>query len=116
MRGVFRRCWAIWFRRTTLAFLEDVTRQVLSNLYRDGSLYRPSTWASAWHTLFGPTGLVRHIWRPWWAYRRRDFHPNQQASNLSAQWVKPAEAGGARRSSALALQDIVAIDFIATCA
>lgn len=35
-----------------------------------------------------PTGLVRHIWRPWWAYRRRDFHPNQQASNLSAQWLE----------------------------
>ena len=38
--------------------------------------------------LFGPAGLVRHIWRPWWAYRRRDFHPNQQASNLSAQWLE----------------------------
>ena len=71
-----------------LAFLVDVTRQVLSNLYRDGSLYRPSTWASAWRTLFGPAGLVRHIWRPWWDYRRRDFHPNQQASNLSAQWLE----------------------------
>lgn len=44
--------------------------------------------ASAWHTLLGPTGLVRHIWRPWWAYRRRDFHPHQQASNLSAQWLE----------------------------
>ena len=78
----------VWFRRTTLAFLVDVTRQVLSNLYRDGSLYRPSTWASACRTLFGPAGLVRHIWRPWWDYRRRDFHPHQQASNLSAQWLE----------------------------
>lgn len=78
----------VWFRRTTLAFLVDVTRQVLSNLHRDGSLYRPSTWASAWRTLFGPAGLVCHIWRPWWAYRRRDFHPNQQASKLSAQWLE----------------------------
>ena len=59
------------------------------------------------------------------AYRRRDFHPNQQASNLSAQWlehnrhrftpwVKPAEPGGSRRSAAPALQGIFAIDFIAT--
>jgi uncharacterized protein len=31
----------VWFRRTTLVFLVDVTRQLASNLHRDRSLYRP---------------------------------------------------------------------------
>ena len=81
--------WRItWFRRATLMFVLDVTRQTVHNLHRDGSLYRPSTWASAWRTLMGPAGLVRHTWRPWKAYLRRDFHPSQQTSPLSGEWLQ----------------------------
>ena len=36
----------------------------------------------------GPAGLVRHTWRPWKAYLRRDFHPSQQASALSGEWLQ----------------------------
>lgn len=78
----------VWFRRTTLVFLVDVARQLASNLHRDRSLYRPGTWASAWRTLFGPAGLVRHTWRPWKDYLRRDFHPSDRVSPLSAQWLE----------------------------
>ncbi|BEU96874.1 metal-dependent hydrolase [Acidovorax sp. DW039] len=78
----------VWFRRTTMMFLLDVTRQILSNLRRDGSLYRPSTWASAWRTLLGANGLVRQTWRPWKDYFRRDFHPSQRTNVLSLQWLQ----------------------------
>jgi predicted metal-dependent hydrolase len=80
--------WRItWFRRITLVFLGDVLRQTLGNLRRDGTLWKWSTWASAARTLFGKGGLVRETWRPWREYLRRDFHPGQHGSDLSARWL-----------------------------
>ena len=76
-----------WFRRITLIFLSDVVRQTVSNLRHDGTLWALSTWASAARTLFGKGGLVRESWRPWRAYRRRDFHPNQWGTDLSERWL-----------------------------
>jgi predicted metal-dependent hydrolase len=78
----------LWFRRATAMFVLDLTRQTLHNLHRDGALWRPGTWASAWRTLFGTSGLVRHTWRPWKAYLRSDFHPHQQGSNLASEWLQ----------------------------
>ena len=80
--------WRIkWFRRITVVFLSDTLRQTVNNLRRDGSLWRWATWTSAAGFLFGRRGLVRQTFRPWRAYLRRDFHPNQQASALSGRWL-----------------------------
>lgn len=81
--------WRItWFRRNTMIFLGDLARQTVNNLRRDGTLWRPSTWASAWRTLFGRDGLVRATWGPWRAYLKADFHPAQQHSDLSERWLE----------------------------
>lgn len=77
-----------WMRRVTLIFLTDTMRQTVDNLRRDGSLWRRSTWQSAWRHLLGRDGLLRCSWKPWRAYFRRDFHPSQQHSDLSADWLR----------------------------
>jgi len=77
-----------WMRRVTLIFLSDTLRQTADNLRRDGTLWQWSTWRSAWRNLLGPEGLLRCSWQPWKAYFRRDFHPSQQESDLSASWLR----------------------------
>jgi uncharacterized protein len=76
-----------WMRRVTLIFLGDALRQTLLNLKRDGSLWRWSTWSGAARFLFGRQGLVRANWGPWRRYFREDFHPRQQHSQLSEDWL-----------------------------
>ena len=81
--------WRItWFRRITLIFVTDVLRQTVNNLHHDGTLWQWRTWKSAAHTLFGREGLVRKTVRPWRDYLRRDFHPSQQESDQSSQWLR----------------------------
>lgn len=80
--------WRIkWFGRITFIFLSDTLRQTVNNLYRDGNLWQWRTWKSAATFLFGQRGLVRQTWHPWRAYKARDFHPSQQASDLSRRWL-----------------------------
>ncbi len=78
---------ATWFRRVTLIFLGDTLRQTVNNLHHDGTLWQWRTWKSAASTLFGTEGLIRRTYKPWRAYVRRDFHPSQQESALSDQWL-----------------------------
>ena len=78
---------ATWFRRVTLIFLGDTLRQTVNNLHHDGTLWQWRTWKSAATTLFGAEGLIRRTYKPWRAYLRRDFHPSQQESALSDQWL-----------------------------
>ncbi|MEC4720540.1 metal-dependent hydrolase [Noviherbaspirillum sp. CPCC 100848] len=81
--------WRItWFRRITLIFLGDTLRQTVENLRRDGTLWKWSTWKSAGEYLFGKRGLIRQSYGPWKDYLRRDFHPSQQESDLSRQWLQ----------------------------
>jgi hypothetical protein len=77
-----------WFRRVTTIFLGDVIRQTLHNLRRDGTLWKWSTWKSAGTFLFGKRGLVRQLYRPWREYFRVDFHPEQQDTSASVQWLR----------------------------
>jgi hypothetical protein len=77
----------IWMRRVTVIFLTDALRQTLSNLRNDGTLWQLSTWRSAAAFLFGRAGLLRFSYRPWRAWFRTDFHPGQQHSERSAQWL-----------------------------
>ncbi len=80
--------WRIkWFRRVTIVFLTDALRQTVNNLRQDGTLWKWSTWKSGASYLFGKRGLVTQTYKPWRAYKRRDFHPTQQESELSRQWL-----------------------------
>lgn len=85
-----------WFRRITLVFLGDTLRQAIANLRRDGTLWRWRTWAGAATFLFGRRGLVRHTWRPWLAYLRRDFHPRQLETERSRRWLEANAASFTR--------------------
>jgi len=81
--------WRItWFRRVTMIFLGDVMRQTVSNLRRDGTLWKWSTWKSAASHLFGHRGLVRQTYKPWREYLRPDFHPSQQDSTAARRWLQ----------------------------
>jgi uncharacterized protein len=77
----------IWFRRATMFFLTDTLRQTISNLRRDGTLWKWSTWKSAAHYLFGKRGLIRQSYGPWREYKRKDFHPEQYGTDLSHRWL-----------------------------
>ena len=76
-----------WMRRVTVFFLSDVLRQTVRNLRDDGTFWQWSTWKSGASVLFGKRGLLRLTYQPWRAYFHRDFHPNQQASSASQQWL-----------------------------
>jgi len=78
----------IWFNRTSLVFFIDLLRQTVSNLYRDGSLWKWRTWVSGISFLFGKRGMIREIFKPWWAYRREGFHPNHLHNDLSDTWLQ----------------------------
>ncbi|MES2632811.1 MAG: metal-dependent hydrolase [Pseudomonadota bacterium] len=76
-----------WFRRITTIFLGDTLRQTVRNLKDDGTLWKFSTWKSAASYLFGKRGLVRLTYKPWREYLRADFHPSQQDSRASQEWL-----------------------------
>lgn len=77
-----------WMRRVTIFFLTDALRQTFSNLRRDGTLWKWSTWKSGASYLFGKRGLVTLTYKPWKEYFRRDFHPMQQDSSASVRWLE----------------------------
>lgn len=81
-----------WMRRVTLIFLTDTLRQTASNLRRDGTLWRWNTWRSGIRHLLGWDGLLRNSFKPWLAYFRKDFHPDQQTSDLSRHWLQENRA------------------------
>ena len=79
-------------RRVSFFFLSDALRQTVSNLRRDGTLWRWSTWRSAGRHLLGRQGLLRANWSAWRAYFRPGFHPGQQHSERSADWLRDNSA------------------------
>lgn len=80
--------WRIkWFRRVTLLFLGDATRQTIRNLRADGDLWRWSTLRSAAGFLFGRDGLVRGTFGVWRDYFRTGFHPDDHDDALSRDWL-----------------------------
>lgn len=76
-----------WMRSVTFYFVTDLARQTLRNLWRDGALWRPATWASAARTLFCRDGLVRGMRAGWRAYFGADFHPSDLGSDRGARWL-----------------------------
>jgi predicted metal-dependent hydrolase len=81
-----------WMRRITVFFLADALRQTVANLRRDGTLWRWSTWRSAGRHLLGRRGLLRANWSAWRDYFRADFHPDQQHTERSADWLRDNSA------------------------
>jgi len=81
-----------WMRLVTFHFTTDVLRQTARNLWHDGQLLRWRTWRSAASFFFGRHGLVRHTFKPWREYFRRDFHPSQQDGSLAEDWLRRNEA------------------------
>ncbi len=76
-----------WMRRVTLLFLTDVLLQTVSNLRRDGTLWRRSTWVGAWRLLLARGGLLRDCYPLWRDYFRPGFHPLQHQPQGSAEWL-----------------------------
>jgi predicted metal-dependent hydrolase len=75
------------FRVVSLHFVADTARQTVNNLWHDGTLFRPSTWISAWRTLFGRGGFVRCGFGLWREYLRADFHPRQGDGSGGERWL-----------------------------
>jgi predicted metal-dependent hydrolase len=78
----------IWFRRVTAIFLTDTLVQTVKNLRRDGTLWRWSTWRSAWRHMAARDGMLRSTFGPWRAYFRQGFHPDDLGSDLAERWLK----------------------------
>jgi len=78
----------IWMRRVAVFFLLDALHQTVSNLRRDGTLWRWSTWRSGARHLLGRDGLLRVSFAAWKAYFRTDFHPAQHHNDLSERWLQ----------------------------
>ncbi len=76
------------FHYVTVTFLTDVMLQTLHNLWRDGSLFKRSTWRSGYQLLFSQQGLLRSNIGHWKAYKSSRFHPVQQDDTLSQQWLQ----------------------------
>jgi len=81
-----------WYLYVCLVFGIDATRQTLSNLWHDRTLFRPSTWIDGLRLFWGRDGLVWRCAGPMLAYFRRDFHPSQDmhtvpAQTLAARWL-----------------------------
>jgi predicted metal-dependent hydrolase len=75
------------FRIVSFNFVCDTLRQTVNNLWHDGTLFKPATWASAWRTLFGRAGFVRCGFGPWRAYLRADFHPLKGDGSGGERWL-----------------------------
>jgi predicted metal-dependent hydrolase len=78
-------------RRVTWFFLTDLLRQTVNNLWHDGSLFKLSTWTSAWKHWFAKGGLFRESYSLWRDYFKLDFHPSQHPDALSKQWLQSHE-------------------------
>lgn len=77
----------LWYRRVSILFTADLIRQTTSNLWRDGSLFKPDTWTSGARFLFGEQGLIRLYFRHWTRYRAIDFHPGEDADTPAREWL-----------------------------
>jgi uncharacterized protein len=61
--------------------------QTCKMLKADGTLWKWSTWRSAWSFWWGHEGVGRHMLGPWLAYFKPGFHPWQHDNrDLLARW------------------------------
>ena len=69
-----------WYVYAAMVFAIDAGKQTVLNLWRDGTLFKPSTWWSAATFFFGRNGIVRRCAGPALAYFERDFHPDHETA------------------------------------
>jgi predicted metal-dependent hydrolase len=62
--------------------------RLIRNLWHAGSLFHWSTWRSAARLLFSKDGMIRGNTDLWRAYKAPTFHPRQQDTSRSAQWLR----------------------------
>jgi uncharacterized protein len=78
-----------WFLFASFQFFFDALRQTTNNLWHDGTLFHPRTWASAAQFFFGrPSRGGGWTWLtvgPLLRYLRKDFHPWQDDNLQIAQ-------------------------------
>ena len=77
-----------WMISVSVFFLTDLLRQTINNLWHDGSLFKASTWRSAWRHLFAKEGLFTFSFADWKKYFSADFHPSEHDDQLSRQWIQ----------------------------
>ena len=77
-----------WMRHVSWFFLTDLLRQTVNNLWHDGSLFKLSTWSSAWTHLFAKGGLFRESFGLWRDYFKPGFHPSHHPDTLSQAWLQ----------------------------
>jgi uncharacterized protein len=76
------------FSYITTTFLMDIGRQTVRNLWHDGSLFRWSTWRSAYQLLLAKDGMFRGNYAGWKAYKASTFHPRQTDDRMAHQWLR----------------------------
>ncbi|MEO7107275.1 MAG: metal-dependent hydrolase [Rhodoferax sp.] len=74
-------------RYITWTFAMDIARQTIRNLLHDKSLFKWSTWQSAAKLLFARDGMIRSNYASWCAYKASTFHPRQQDTSRSVEWL-----------------------------
>lgn len=85
--GYLRR--TAWFAYALVLFNIDLTVQTLHNLWRDGSLWRPGTWASGLRFLLGRRGLAWAFLPHAAAYFKPGFHPSRMDDGgLGEAWLR----------------------------
>jgi predicted metal-dependent hydrolase len=75
------------FKLLSRQFALDLVRQTLSNLWHDGSWWRPGTWVQAARFLFGHEGLISRSLGPLRLYLQDGFHPAQTDGAPAERWL-----------------------------
>lgn len=61
----------------TLGLAVEVLDRLVYMLWKDGLLFKASTWSGGWRFLFGEGGFLRGTGRDYRAWYRRGFHPGE---------------------------------------
>jgi predicted metal-dependent hydrolase len=61
---------------TTVVFYTFIAKHVVALMRAQGLVWKPASWAKVLWYMFGNPGAMRRIVRPWAAYFRPGFHPN----------------------------------------
>jgi len=54
----------------------EILDRIVYMLWKDGLLFKLTTWSGGWHFLFGENGFLRGMGADYRAWYHKDFHPN----------------------------------------
>jgi predicted metal-dependent hydrolase len=73
----------------TFFFFKDTMRNLCIMLQKDGKLWSLREWATGFKYLFIKPGILRRVFRAWFSFFRKDFHPWQVDNRqLVREWEK----------------------------